>query len=250
MRKHLARRYKSLLSGVPQDKEHHPEGDVLAHSRMVRKSIPKAIDELKKLRQTLPDILGQVDFSVSEEEFKVLSLAAWLHDIGKVSTTTIDGQFWKSSSSSGKIQSIGHQYVENYLSHISDLGEFAPLETIELFTKHYDLIKFLIQRHMDLMIGGFSRFIISSYFDSGKVKNRVEIKLLLILIWADRMGRQRYDLSRIVASLVAASRKNIQRSQPQSQPFTGTRDEFLAMLRQKGLTDAQIETALKGKYPE
>ena len=38
--KELARQYSQSLKPIPQDPKHHPEGDVLTHIKLVRKSIP------------------------------------------------------------------------------------------------------------------------------------------------------------------------------------------------------------------
>ena len=95
-RKELVQAYKDKLQGVPQDPVHHPEGDVFRHSQLVRKAIPKAVQELivaQKNDLLLP--LSLIDFNLSSQEKKILYLTAWLHDIGKATATTIDGQPWQ-----------------------------------------------------------------------------------------------------------------------------------------------------------
>ncbi len=68
------------LRDVPQNPEHHGEGDVLRHTEMV-------CEELKKLPlwQTLP-----------EEERALLFLAAAFHDIGKPACTRLEDGKWVS----------------------------------------------------------------------------------------------------------------------------------------------------------
>lgn len=74
------------LAGVPQDPSWHPEGDVLTHSLL-------AVDEAAKLW----DAQGG-----NAERREVVVLAALFHDVGKPSTTVIDG---------GSVTSRGHAEV-------------------------------------------------------------------------------------------------------------------------------------------
>ena len=113
-RRDLASAYKSRLVDVPQDPNHHPEGDVLTHVKMVRKAIPRAVRELQSLQANHPQlshVLSNIDFSITPEEMEILSMSAWLHDIGKATSTTIDGKNWSrmGPNPQGKIQAIGHQ---------------------------------------------------------------------------------------------------------------------------------------------
>ena len=90
-RKELAKQYSGMLKNVPQDPHHHPEGDVITHVRLVRKAIPRAIEELKKLQEdkVFGNALDNIDFNVSQEESKILYILSFLHDIGKNTATTI-----------------------------------------------------------------------------------------------------------------------------------------------------------------
>ena len=123
-RRDLANAYKDIVGGVPQDPGHHPEGDVLAHIRLVRKAIPRAIAELDQLKQSHPQlsyVLKDIDFSLTPEESDVLALSAWLHDIGKESATEIGGQSWRDPGASGRITAYGHQGPEHFLPQIEKL---------------------------------------------------------------------------------------------------------------------------------
>jgi len=253
-RKELASTYRGLLQNVPQDPIHHPEGDVLTHVQLVRKAIPRAIDELNKLKSTqqFSNILSDIDFTVNPMESKILALAAWLHDIGKASATTIDQK-------TGKIQSIGHETSKHYVPQIEKLKEFAPQETIDLYVKNMKLINFLVEHHMDFMSReGFPASFLRTYFQNGKVKNSPEMKLLLILMWSDKMGRKPEEaiaasIAKNADRLAASSARNFKKDfniANQSKPYQGGPEEFNALLLQRGLTNpSQRLNALKNKFP-
>lgn len=250
--KELAKAYRGLLQDVPQDPEHHPEGNVLAHVQLVRKAIPRAIEELNSLKKNsvqFANILADIDFTINPEEFKILSLAAWLHDVGKASATTIDPK--------GKIQSIGHESPEHYLPQLEKLKAVAPKDVVELYMRNQELLNFLIERHMDFVQReGFSSSFLRTYFSNGKAKNSPAMKLLLVLMWADKMGRKPEE---VVANGIAKNAQRLVRSSErstakatnianQTKPFGGNAADMEAMLRQKGLSDLQIKQALKGKF--
>lgn len=254
----LAAAYRDKLKGVPQDPTHHPEGDVLIHSKLVRKAIPRAIEELKFAKMgPLQNVLKNIDFDITSEEKEILALSAWLHDIGKASATTIDGNPWQQGGS-GRIQSIGHQDEEHFMPQIKDLEGLAPEKTKKLYLQNKELINWLIQHHMDFASGqGFSRKFVVDNFDGEQVKNTKKMKLLLILMWADKMGRRPEDtiqasVEKNASSLLKSSetaRRRFANMQRQSVLFQGDPSEFAQMLRNKPMAMDQKERALRGKYP-
>lgn len=250
--KHLAKTYSSLLKDVPQDPEHHPEGTALTHIKLVRKAIPAAIKELKILKSQEPfsSIFSRINFEVSPEEMNLLIISAWLHDIGKASATTINPK-------TGRLTARGHQEPEHYLPHIENLLNIAPEKTRELYLKNKDLIHFLIERHMDLSMGGFSNAFLKQYYENGVLKDAQEIKLLLILMWADKMGRTpetvlkslEKNKEKIISSTdraVAQQKKQLNR---QKSSFEGSPEDMISMLKAKGLMKDQILTSVKKKFP-
>lgn len=253
-RRELATTYRGLLQDVPQDPVHHPEGNVLTHVQLVRKAIPRAVMELNKLKAVPPfsDILSDIDFTISSEEAEILALSAWLHDIGKASATTVHPQ-------TGKIQSIGHESPEHYSPQIEKLKEIAPPETVALYTKNMGLINFLIEHHMDFMSKeGFPASFLRTYFQNGKAKNSPEMKLLLILMWSDKMGRKPEEtiaasIAKNADRLAASSARNFKKDfniANQTKPYQGGPADFNALLMQRGLTDpGQRLKALKNKFP-
>lgn len=75
----LAASYQNLLRNVPQDPKHHPEGDVMRHSKLVRQAVPKAINELKNLQKKHPKlsaILSNINFNLEGQEDKLIAMAA------------------------------------------------------------------------------------------------------------------------------------------------------------------------------
>ena len=259
-RRDLANAYSNTLRNVPQDPIHHPEGPTLIHTQLVRKSVPRAIQELKNLQQDpkFSTILSNINFSVSAEEMQILFLAAWLHDIGKSTATTIGGQPWNTPGATGKIQAIGHQNPEHYQPQLDKLKNIAPPETIQLYLNNKNLINFIIEHHMDFTSGaGFSKSFVAQHFEGEKVKNTPEMKMLLILMWADKMGRKPEDtiaaaITKNANNLYASAQKSQTRfnnMQNQSKSFEGGPEDFAQILKSRKMTKIQKTQALKGKFP-
>lgn len=260
-RKELARTYKATLGGVPQDPAHHPEGDVLAHSRLVRKAIPRAIQKLQYAQtdpnNPLSDVLSNLTFRVSPEEEQILALVAWIHDLGKTTATTVGGEPWQKPGVQGRVQSIGHQEPTHYEPQLRRLKQEAPPETVDLYLRNQELVNWLVEHHMDLSAGQFSRRFVDEHFQNGRIVNSPQMRLLLILMWSDKMGR---DPQTTVANIAKLSDKVAKSSQTsvtrsyraanQSKPFEGSPTELAAMLKHRELTPQQRAAALRGKFPE
>lgn len=140
----LARAYSDSLRNVPQDAAHHPEGSVLNHVRLVRKSILTAASELQNLKHDalLGYALSDLDFRLGEEDIKVLNLAAWLHDIGKSTATTIDSvRHSDAPSGQGKIQAIGHESPEHYQPMIDRMLGLSPKNLADFYESNRELGK-------------------------------------------------------------------------------------------------------------
>lgn len=255
----LATAFKNKLSGVPQDPVHHPEGDVLTHTRLVRKAIPKAIRELEVAKSgQLSSVLINMNFGIDASEAAILAMATWLHDIGKATATTIGGNPWHLGGT-GKIQALGHQYGQHFLPQIEQLSSVAPEATKELYTKNAELINWLIEHHMDFANGqGFSKSFVSENFDGGVVKPTQRMKLLLILMWADKMGRLPESSVAAAAQknsknlLISANRGAVKAANlaKQSVSFGGSPEEFAQSMKTKNMTRGQRMSALRGKYPQ
>jgi len=259
-RRETAKAYKMILQDVPQDPHHHPEGDVLTHSKLVRKAVPRAIKELRKLQQEpiFSKALENIDFNVTPEEKQILYISAWLHDIGKSTATTIGGQPWKTKGAIGKIQAIGHEFPKHYHPQIEKFINIAPPETVQLYMQNKELINFIIEHHMDFTSGnGFSKSFISQNFDGPNIRNTPEMKLLLIIMWADKIGRKPEDtiedaIEKNNKNLLASVQKSILKSrniENQTKPFDGGPEELAQLIRGKKMPQNKKIDSLKSKFP-
>ena len=263
----LARNYTDLLKNVPQDLEHHPEGDALTHIKLVRKAIPNAINRLNTLKSSplFSDVLGDMDFTVNSEELQILYISAWLHDIGKATATTIGGVNYdflrqmdiQYQNSPSRIKAIGHDSSPHYSPLIKSLEKFAPANTKALYEKNKTLIDFIIDHHMQL--GKFPKSFIREHFNNGKAVNTQKLKLLLILMWADKMGRTPDSVVKAIGEnerkLLDCAKESIK--QKLSQEKTSTRQKsfndpeaMIKQLVQNGLSKENIIKAVKGRFPE
>ena len=177
---------RSMLRGVPQSPKHHPEGDVYAHVRLVRRSLEDAVKMLSERARGV-DSFRLIDFAINEKnESLLLRAAAWLHDIGKVTATI--------RKESGAWSAVGHDRPRHFLPQLRRLGgSWRRMWMRADFEVRKDLL-FLIRWHMafsqskgDAALGkARARRWIS---DDGAYRPIRRIKLLLVLIVADRMGR-------------------------------------------------------------
>lgn len=248
----LAKAYSDALKDVPENPIHHPEGTTLKHVRLVRRAILSAVQALQDLKSepAFGEILSDIDFRLSEEDTQVLTMAAWLHDVGKSTATTVDGKpFRDAPDLSGKIQAIGHEKPDHYIPQIDKLLSFAPRSTAAFYESNRELINFLIERHMDFAHGGFPNKVISAHFEDGKVKNDRRMKLLLVLMWADKIGRAKSpDLSSGMNKLRDAAAKSLKKPPRKNPSFSGSEEEFRSMLKGRGLDDASIDAAVRAKF--
>jgi len=269
--KSLAKAYVDLLKDVPQDPNHHPEGNALLHIQLVRKSVPKAIATLKSIKNREPftHILSDINFDVTPLEKQILYLAAWLHDIGKSTATTVGGINFNYlrqmdimyQMDGGKIKSIGHDAPQHYMPQINRLKDLAPESTKDLYVKNKDLINFLIDHHMDLMNSdGFSSSFVREHFVDGKLINSQKIKLLLILMWSDKMGRTEETIPKSIRNneerLIASSNRSveqkrkaeIEQQKAKAKGFNSP-EQMIDILTRRGLTPQQVQTAVQNKFP-
>jgi len=255
--KELARQYSQSLKPIPQDPKHHPEGDVLTHIKLVRKSIPQAISYLLQLKSKEPwsTILQDIDIVPDARQMEILKLSAWLHDIGKIPTTTITTdsgtRHWTEPGDAGKIRSLRHEDPQFYQPEIDKLADITPPEIRKTYEENRSLFDFLIQRHMDVSKGGFPKSFVAEYFKNGKLIPDEKIKLLLILIYSDKMGRNpqsQESIDKNDQALIAASEKSKINAEKNKQPKFGTPQEMIQSLKTKNLPISQISKAVKDKF--
>lgn len=193
--------FKDLLEPVPQNPEHHAEGNVLKHTRMVRKSLDTVKNLLSKESNKFP--FKNINFNLNNKEEKILKMAAWLHDIGKASATTIGGKHW-SNGGEGKIQAIDHQKSNHYLPMIDKLHPTVKDMLNTLSQDELSDLYFCIDNHMNLRDGKLSRRLGNLILDKdGNYKNERRIKILIYLIIMDRTGRISGEKGGINGAMVA-----------------------------------------------
>lgn len=252
----LARAYSDALRDVPENPEHHPEGTTLKHVKLVRRAISSAEQELQNLKAApvFSDILSDLDFRLTEDDRQILVMAAWLHDVGKTTATTIGGvPFRDAEGQTGKIQAIGHEKPEHYGPQVEKMLAVAPESTRRFYESNRDLINFLVERHMDFAHGGFPNRVVSDFFVDGRLKDDRRMRLLLVLMWADKMGRAKTaDLAKNIDKLRLASEKSKELARKSQRTlkgaFEGGEEEFRSMLKAKGLPDSAIDAAVRSKF--
>lgn len=244
----LATNYRATLQGIPQEPAHHPEGDVLTHVKMVRKAIPAAVQELQRLKQdpSFGPHIADINFQLTPEEAEIVALAAWLHDIGKATATKTDTK--------GRVTSAGHEHPKHYLPQMEKLQQYAPQRVVDLYLKNKALVDFLIDNHM----GFFSNPFVTQNFARGKVANTEEMKLLLVLMWADKMGRGQQvvpqGLNKNRSIIQASAAKSIERQKGLDKnaanvPFDGGPEQLAQTLAQRNVPRGARIQALRGKFP-
>jgi tRNA nucleotidyltransferase/poly(A) polymerase len=245
---------------VPQNPKHHPEGHVARHTYMVRSSLPKAIELLQK-QQLIDQSLSNLDLNFNQNDMNILRLAALLHDIGKSVTTD-----------PVKLTAYGHDEPQNFEKAMQSLGptwqkmyaNSSPEDKADLW--------FMIQHHMGLHdTDGFRshKLKVELMDQDGKYKNERKIKLLLVLLLMDRMGRggskdfdrvkaKQFSLDNTVDGLKglngigASSQWMKDRTQKilanQNKPSANDPLVFVQELRTKGKSNEVIKQALLSKF--
>jgi hypothetical protein len=256
-RRETASKFRDLLGNVPQEPDHHPEGDVLTHTKMVRASINKAIDALKVMKPNMP-ILDNISFDgISPVGHEILAMAAWVHDIGKHTATE--------TQPSGKVTAYGHQDPNHFLPQINKFKDIATPATKQLYTQYKELIDFLVTHHMSFMSkSGFPKSFRAEWTDEeGKLKDDPKVKFLIILMMADKMGRgikpgeTQQDVSQKAigfnqSGLQTTYDKALKRiknvAAHKAEPFQGDVQSFVDMLKSRGLDDNVIKRNVKNKF--
>lgn len=243
--KELAKNFKSILHGVPQSPKHHPEGDALVHTRLVRKSINQAINYINQLKTIEPfkTILQNINVNLVGADDQLIKLTAFLHDIGKKTATKIKDD---------KITSYNHENPEHYQPQIDSLKKNAHPDLIKFYEDNKELIDFLIQRHMDVSKGGFPNQFIANYMNNGVFIPDRKLNLLMVILYADKMGRNpqsQESIDKNDKALIAAqekSMKNTQKIQTQQKPVSP--QNLIKDLKKKNISDDKIINIIKNKF--
>ena len=247
---------RELLKVVPQSPIHHPEGNVFKHSRYVRQCLQEAHSMLVNANLTCFD---KIDFKLTDKDVNLLRIGAWMHDIGKISATTlnIDNRHIPfhidliSCAELGRWQAIDHELPRHYKPMMRKLGEpWRQIWQASPLKDRKDLF-FMINHHMALRGEGFSKRLSKRLIDEdGCYHNTRGIKLLVILIMMDRLGRSiKFRIEEAFETLDAFQICATERTKPEkpaSLPAPNDPLEFVQLLKNKPI--AVIKQAFQGKF--
>lgn len=254
---------RELLKGVPQSPKHHPEGCVWTHVHLVRKALPIAetmFDE-ERSKGTPFDAYGPL----TDRERDLLRAATWLHDVGKASATAWthpDGsktQWWelgdKLPEDGGRLQAIDHEEPEHYEPMLRKLGPPWQRMHEKTLPEDREVLRFLIEKHMGYLGDKVGRSFVHLIMDDrGVLRPERKVKLLIVFKLMDVIGRGTMRESEGRTYLEQIRKVSAQRQRhwameaEKNAPIP--REEFVARLKDKGLPDALVQQAVKGKYGE
>jgi cysteinyl-tRNA synthetase len=106
---------------------------------------------------------------------------------------------------------------------------------------------------MDVSKGGFPKQFVAEQFQNGILKNSQKIKLLLILIYADKMGRKPRSEKAIQKNdeaLITASNKSKEKTQQKPKKQYSSPDEMRKELLDKGMEPNRIDSIVKNTFSQ
>jgi hypothetical protein len=251
---------RDILGNVPQRPDYHAEGPVFTHTRMVRQNIDRAIEVLKKASQDESSAFSRLDMDLTDQEYNLLRVIAWLHDIGKASATTVGGEKWQGQDLTDDemltLRAKAHEKPQHYEPMMDKLGDPWKKMYKKAGTKDLADIEFVIKQHMALRQGGFGRRLANIIVDStGKYLPLRKVKLLLIFILADWSGRfgdkgEANPWAAIEYMQKSADQRvnRYRRSLQQAEKLPDDEEGFVQALKDAGKSDDIIAMAYRGKF--
>jgi|688.fasta_scaffold45535_3 tRNA nucleotidyltransferase (CCA-adding enzyme) len=245
---------------VPQNPKHHPEGPVDRHTMMVRASLQSAISVLKTKQKENPNgPLSNLDLDFNDQDINILRFASLLHDIGK--GDALDPK---------TLSAHGHEDPSTFEKAMLRLSPSWYKMYQKADPKDREDLWWVIKYHMSLHDkDGFKNKALKKEIldENGKYKTDRKIKLLLVLLLMDRMGRggesgvswktaKNFAQNNTIAADQGVSgiyttsdlyRKDLEkRSKNTNQPIGDDPRLVVSQLKQKGRTTDQIRMALAG----
>lgn len=255
----------STILKVPQNPKHHSEGDAKRHSLMVRSSLDSAIKLLQSKQAEDPNgPFSTLNLQFTPEEYNILRLAGLLHDIGKGVTTDPE-----------KLTAYGHENPSNFEKAMKMLGPQWQKMYANANQQDKDDLWYIITHHMNLddTSGFASKSLKLDLLDQdGKYKADRRVKLLLVLLLMDRLGRGgdpnfnlnqarqfavnnldagREGMTGMYASSQWAKERIAKINAHQNKPASPSNpQDFVVAMAQSGKTPSVIKQAMKGKFPQ
>lgn len=248
---------------VPQNPKHHSEGGVDRHTMMVRSALEPAIKILQEKQKNDPNgSLSNLDLSFTSEDVNILRLAGLLHDIGK--GDTLDPV---------KLSAHGHEDPANFEKAMQRLGPTWYQMYNQANPADKDDLWWVIKYHMSLKDKeGFQNKSLKKEIldDQGKYKPDRKIKLLLVFLLMDRMGRggesgipwkkaKQFAQSNTSAAekgfggidaTASAYKQDLDKTASRaSKPMPSDPVSFVSNMREKRKSNEIIRSALKGRFP-
>ena len=220
---------RSILTNVEQNPKWHPEGNVWNHSVLVRRALPSALGIWEGYAECISLSLLPTP---SEQDIHILKVAAWLHDLGK-------------ASSSGT-KAVGHDRREIYEPFWERLRMNPHWE--ELLVPIQTEVRFIVENHMfsTVMGKGMQNKWVT---DKGFYKPDRNILRTLIFKMMDLIGRgegvEYPDARAFMRSVLrAAEDKKARVNKQQAPAMTG--DQVVESMQGKGCSFSAIKGALDG----
>jgi hypothetical protein len=229
--------------------------------RLVRQALP--IAELLFNEERAKGLPFSDYGPLTEQERRLLRAAAWLHDVGKAAATAwthpddsktpwqdLSG---RSPDDGGRWQSLRHEEPEYYEPVLRQLGPVWQGMFEKTSAADRDVLRFLVDEHMGFVGEKVGRGFVHVLMDErGVLRPEVRVKLLIVFKLMDVIGRGSMMVEEGREFLAeirrAAERKRKYWAAQAEKNAPISREEFVEKLRAKGVSDALIQQAVRGKY--
>lgn len=239
---------RKILEPIPQNPRYHKEGNVFKHTQLVRHNLEVAVELLDDASKMSDSAFSNLDLNLSLQDLNFLRLGGWLHDIGKASATALNDK--------GEIAAHDHEKEQHFEPMMQQLGPIWQKMYEKTSSEEKAILWFMIRNHMSLRNGIWSKRLHPELLDNnGKYKDERKVKLLLILVLMDQMGRYgtaepTFGLANAIQTLnnMQATADLVKKSVRKPRPEFNSKQDFVDYLRAKGISDDEIARHTINKY--